>query len=131
MPYSDLRYLFGEIMYGGHITDPWDRRTDNTYLEVLLGEFTQAGFEVMPGFKLPNPEGDPANEEPPLTYADYASYIETALPDEDPTMYGLHTNAGISNQISTCNFMFDTIMTLQGSGGGGGGGGESKDDVVK
>jgi dynein heavy chain len=131
MPYSDLRYLFGEIMYGGHITDPWDRRTDNTYLEVLLGEFTQAGFQVVPGFKLPNPEGDPANDEPPLTYSDYVSYIETELPDEDPTMYGLHTNAGISNQIDTCNFMFDTIMTLQGAGGGGGGGGKSKDEVVK
>lgn len=21
-------------MYGGHITDPWDRRTNNVYLEV-------------------------------------------------------------------------------------------------
>ena len=39
-PYADLRYLFGEIMYGGHITDPWDRRCENTYLEVLLGEHT-------------------------------------------------------------------------------------------
>ena len=46
-------------------------------------------------------------------------------------MYGLHTNAGISNQIDTCVFMFETIMTLQGSGGGGGGGGSSKDAAVK
>jgi len=34
--WEDLRYIFGEIMYGGHITDPWDRRTNNTYLEVLF-----------------------------------------------------------------------------------------------
>ena len=34
VPWDDLRYIFGEIMYGGHITDFWDRRTNNTYLEV-------------------------------------------------------------------------------------------------
>lgn len=36
VPWEDLRYLFGEIMYGGHITDDWDRRLCNTYLEELL-----------------------------------------------------------------------------------------------
>jgi dynein heavy chain, axonemal len=34
VPWDDLRYIFGEIMYGGHITDAWDRRTCNTYLQV-------------------------------------------------------------------------------------------------
>lgn len=36
VPWEDLRYLFGEIMYGGHITDDWDRRLVKTYLEVYL-----------------------------------------------------------------------------------------------
>lgn len=36
VPYSDLRYIYGEIMYGGHITDNWDRRTNATYLLVLI-----------------------------------------------------------------------------------------------
>jgi len=36
VPYDDLKYIFGEIMYGGHITDFWDRRTNNTYLVTLI-----------------------------------------------------------------------------------------------
>lgn len=36
VPWEDLRYLFGEIMYGGHITDDWDRRLCRTYLEVYI-----------------------------------------------------------------------------------------------
>jgi dynein heavy chain len=36
IPYADLIYIYGEIMYGGHITDDWDRRTNNTYLKVLM-----------------------------------------------------------------------------------------------
>ena len=36
VPWTDLRYLFGEIMYGGHITDDWDRRLCKTYLEEYM-----------------------------------------------------------------------------------------------
>ena len=34
--WENLRYLFGDFMYGGHITDDLDRRTNNTYLQVLI-----------------------------------------------------------------------------------------------
>lgn len=36
VPWEDLRYLFGEIMYGGHVTDDWDRRLCRTYLEEYM-----------------------------------------------------------------------------------------------
>ncbi len=36
VPWEDLRYLFGEIMYGGHITDDWDRRLCLTYLATYI-----------------------------------------------------------------------------------------------
>lgn len=32
VPWDDLRYMFGEIMYGGHIVEDWDRRLANAYL---------------------------------------------------------------------------------------------------
>lgn len=57
MPYQDLRYIYGEIMYGGHITDDWDRRTNGTYLEVLIRPeiMTQMQLTLQPGFKSPDP----------------------------------------------------------------------------
>lgn len=57
IPYEDLRYIYGEIMYGGHITDNWDRRTNNTYLEVILRPeiLQQMQLTLQPGFKSPDP----------------------------------------------------------------------------
>ena len=33
IPWNSLKYLIGEAMYGGRVTDDWDRRILMTYLE--------------------------------------------------------------------------------------------------
>ena len=38
VPWDDLRYIFGEIMYGGHIVEDWDRRLANAYLYKFFNE---------------------------------------------------------------------------------------------
>merc|ERR1719191_2093067 len=53
IPWPDLRYIFGEIMYGGHITDPWDRRVDITYLQILVTPDLLTGVNLAPSFKSP------------------------------------------------------------------------------
>ncbi|GAB0184524.1 dynein axonemal heavy chain 11 [Grus japonensis] len=37
VPWEDLHYLFGEIMYGGHIIDAWDPRLCCVYLQEFIG----------------------------------------------------------------------------------------------
>ena len=49
VPWEDLRYIFGEIMYGGHITDPWDRVQSSSYLGLYITDALFNGFELAPG----------------------------------------------------------------------------------
>lgn len=54
VPFDDLRYLFGEIMYGGHITDDWDRRLCRMYLEEFIKpDMMEGELHLAPGFPLP------------------------------------------------------------------------------
>jgi len=120
-PWTDVRYLFGEVMYGGHITDPWDRRVTSTYLECLLNEKLldeKSDFTMAPGLK-PLLEGE---------YSDYRTYLEEASPPESPLLFGMHPNAEISLLNGLCENLFFSILAV--GGGGGGGGGSSKEEVV-
>lgn len=54
VPWEDLRYLFGEIMYGGHITDDWDRRLCISYLEEYMqADLVDGELQLAPGFPAP------------------------------------------------------------------------------
>jgi len=117
VPWDDIRYLFGEIMYGGHITDAWDRRTNNSYLSVLINEKLFSGLELGPGFKSPDPKV--------MSYESYLTYVEEKLPADSPTMFGLHPNAEIGYLTNWTASIFETILSL-GGGGGGGGAGDAK-----
>ena len=119
VPFADLKYIFGEIMYGGHITDKWDRRCNCTYLETLvIPELYTEGFELFPGFTTLL-KGN---------YQEYLDHIDFNLPPETPTGFGLHPNADISYLNNECFSLFRQLMEL--SGGGGGAGGASKDEII-
>ena len=123
VPYADLRYLYGEIMYGGHITDNWDRRTCNTYLMVLIKQELLTGMPLAPQFRSP----DAAK----FDFEGYSKYIEEKLPIESPPMFGMHPNAEINYLTATGDRIFATIIDV--SGGGATGGGDSskkKEDMV-
>jgi len=117
VPWDDLRYIFGEIMYGGHITDPFDRRTANTYLSVLFHDGLFSELELAPKFKSPKPDG--------MMFDSYIEHIEKSLPPESPPQLGLHPNAEIGYLTNGTINLFVAIMNISGGGGGdseGGGG---------
>ncbi|MCJ8728742.1 hypothetical protein PDJAM_G00007970 [Pangasius djambal] len=104
VPWEDLCYLVGEIMYGGHITDAWDRRLCRTYIqEVLNPKMFEGELFLCPGFSVP----------PDLDYAGYHSYVDERLPEENPSLYGLHPNAEIEFMTVTSSALFNTLLELQ------------------
>ncbi|NWV76432.1 DYH9 protein, partial [Dasyornis broadbenti] len=123
VPYDDLRYLVGEIMYGGHITDDWDRRLCKTYLEEFIKpEMLEGELCLAPGFPLPGN----------MDYNSYHQYIDDALPPESPYLYGLHPNAEIGFLTQSSEQLLRTVLELQprdSSAGEGGVG--SREETVK
>jgi dynein heavy chain, axonemal len=110
VPFEDLIYIFGEIMYGGHIVDDWDRRLARAYLDHCMTENLFDELELFPyiegknySFKTP-----PAN-----SYDKYIEHIETSLTVETPLAYGLHPNAEIGFRTTQCNTLFATLIEIQ------------------
>lgn len=117
VPWDDLRYIFGEIMYGGHITDDRDRRFCSTFLDNLMNESLLEEPELFPFvdrecFRCPAP----------TQYDRYAEFIQEG-PPETPMAYGLHPNAEIDFLTKQCQALFGTLQEIQPRGSGGGDGG--------
>lgn len=97
--WSDLRYLLGEIMYGGHVTDDWDRRLCRAYLEELLQpELLEGELFLAPCFPSP----------PNRDYIGYHRYIDEALPPESTYLYGMREKRvvleleSVTGQLYSC-----------------------------
>jgi dynein heavy chain, axonemal len=125
VPWEDLRYLFGEIMYGGHITDDWDRKLCRTYLEETMSqELVDGDLNLCLGFPAP----------PNLDYNGYHAYIDDFMPPESPSLYGLHPNAEIGFLTTVAENLFRTIFELQPRDSGSSSGGSaatSREDIIR
>lgn len=123
VPWEDLRYLFGEIMYGGHITDDWDRRLCITYLEEYMQpDLVDGELYLAPNFPAP----------PNTDYLGYHNYIDEVMPAESPYLYGLHPNAEIGFLTTTSENLFRTVFEMQPRDAGASGGTTvTREDKVK
>jgi dynein heavy chain len=109
IPWDDLRYIFGEIMYGGHIVDDWDRVFCAGFLRNLMNDQLLDEVNMFPftdnspiQFKCP----------PATTYDRYVEYIDQELPAETPLAYGMHPNTEIDFRTMQCQQIFDALIEL-------------------
>jgi len=108
IPWEDLRYIFGDIMYGGHIVDDWDRRMCEKYLHYFMQDSLLDEQEMIPyadgklTWKCPG-QG---------THEKYLEHIET-MPSESPLFFGMHPNAEIGYRTMQCHNIFVMLKTLQ------------------
>jgi dynein heavy chain len=122
VPWEDFRYIFGQIMYGGHITDSWDRRTNETYLDFYYEETIFKHKEIAPGYKAPD-----AGK---LKYAEMLEYVEKKLPQETPLMFQMHPNVEIGFLTATQAKIWSDVVLLGGLGGASAGIKKAEEDTT-
>ena len=127
IPWSSLRYLIGEVNYGGRVSDSFDRRVLNTYLEEYMGDFL---FDINNKFFFSR-AGHDYDLAPPGGLDGYAQYVETLPLTNGPAVFGLHPNAEINMFTEAVRTMWEALVDMQPrTGSGGAGKGLSRDEVV-
>jgi len=128
IPWEDLKYLFGEIMYGGHIVNDFDRLMCKTYLDFYMKDGLLEETEMYPYV-----EDEKASFKSPVptTYDRYVEHINTEITSDTPVAFGLHPNAEIDFRTQQSDTMFSILMELQPRDGGGGGEGSSPQQIAE
>lgn len=112
VPWDDLVYIFGEIMYGGHIVEDWDRRLANAYLFKYFNEALLEGPEYFPGFV-----GPPTS----MSHKQAVEYL-MEMPGETPIAFGFHPNAEIGFKLREGDAFCSSLILMQPRDAGEGGG---------
>ncbi|XP_030648846.1 dynein heavy chain 10, axonemal [Chanos chanos] len=126
IPWGSLKYLIGEVMYGGRAIDSFDRRILTVYMDEYLGDFIFDTFQPFHFFhnkdvdyKIP-PDGPKEN---------YVGEIESLPLANTPEVFGLHPNAEIGYYTQAARDMWTHLIELQPQTGESGGG-ISRDEYI-
>merc|ERR1711871_1316031 len=111
IPWADLRYLFGEIMYGGHIVNDFDRLMCNCYLDFFMDDPLLDETELFPFAE--DEKGVSFKSPSPTSYDKYVEHIETEFKRDTPIALGLHPNAEIGFRTDQSNDLFNILRELQ------------------
>uniref|UniRef100_A0AAZ3PJI0 AAA+ ATPase domain-containing protein n=1 Tax=Oncorhynchus tshawytscha TaxID=74940 RepID=A0AAZ3PJI0_ONCTS len=115
-----VRYMLGEVQYGGRVTDDYDKRLLNCFSRVWFNDkIFEPTFCFYTGYKVPVCK----------TVEQYMEYIATLPALDTPQVFGLHPNADITYQTNTSAEVLDTITNIQPKESGGGAG-ETRESIV-
>lgn len=98
-------------MYGGHITDDWDRLLCSTYLKFYLKEELLDEMELFPFNE--SYQDERFRSPPVMPYDEYSQYIDQELSFDSPVAFGLHPNTEIGVKTTQAEELFCSIMELQ------------------
>lgn len=108
--WATVRYMLGEVQYGGRVTDDYDKRLLNTFAKVwFLDNMFQEAFSFYDGPPRYKIYVYKEKEE-------YATAIDELPSVDHPQVYGLHSNADIAYQTTTTKDILDTILSVQPKG---------------
>ncbi|XP_052023863.1 dynein axonemal heavy chain 10 [Apodemus sylvaticus] len=126
IPWGSLKYLIGEVMYGGRAIDSFDRRILTTYMDEYLGDFIFDTFQPFHFFRNKDvdykiPAGDVKDK--------FVEAIEALPLANTPEVFGLHSNAEIGYYTQAARDMWGHLLELQPQTGESSSG-VSRDDYI-
>ncbi|XP_065805228.1 dynein axonemal heavy chain 5 [Labrus bergylta] len=121
--WSCLRYMLGEVQYGGRVTDDLDKHLLNTFTSVWFSENTFSDkFCFYKGYTIPSVS---------KSVQDVLQHIEALPLVDSPEVFGLHPNADITYQTNLANETLSTIISIQPKDSGGGPGETREASVLR
>lgn len=106
VPWVTLKYIIAEANYGGRVTDDKDVRLICALLMRCFNEnVLEDDYKLSPLATYYAPEEGSLDE--------LRGYIRGLPMDEDPQVFGLHSNALITAQTQACTKFLDTIVSVQ------------------